>query len=80
MYLFQVIIESSPSVLRLSFIENPRLFGQNQLVVELVRFEKVDFGKDGFLGVHAKLLIDTMLKRITAASFSEAGSNLQVIS
>ena len=48
-YLFQVIIESSPSVLRLSFIENPRLFGQNQLEVELVRFEKWILAKMAFL-------------------------------
>ena len=57
-YLFQVIIESSPSVLRLSLIENPLFFRGDlhatkaraqQLAEWVVRFQRVDFGSDGFL-------------------------------
>ena len=85
-YLFQVIIESSPSVIRLSLIENPWFFHGNgtearalQLAEKVTRFEEVDFGNDGnTLG--SAYGINTMLKGITAASLSEAGSKLQVLS
>ena len=38
------------------------------------------FGNDGFVGVHVRVLIDTMLKLINAAIFSEASSKLKVLS
>ena len=88
-YLFQVIIESSPSVLRLSLIENPLFFRGDlhatkaraqQLAEWVVRFQRVDFGSDGFLSASYTCSINTMLKGITAASLSEAGSKLQVLS
>ena len=40
----------------------------------------VRFGNDGFLGVHVRVLIDSMLKGINAATFSEASSKLKVLS
>ena len=42
--------------------------------------DRVRFGNDGFLGVHVRVLIDTMLKGIIAATFSEASSKLKVLS
>ena len=84
-YLFQVIIESSPSVLRLSLIENPWFFSVNlngrearalQLAEKAARFEEVDFGNDGGLGCTA-YDINTMLKGIIS---SEASSKLKVLS
>ena len=84
-YLFQVISESSPSVLRLSLIENPWFFSVNlngrearalQLAEKAARFEEVDFGNDGGLGCTA-YDINTMLKGIIS---SEASSKLQVLS
>ena len=84
-YLFQVIIESSPSVLRLSLIENPWFFSVNlngrearalQLAEKVTRFEEVDFGNDGGLGCTA-YDINTMLKGIIS---SEASSKLKVLS
>ena len=84
-YLFQVISESSPSVLRLSLIENPWFFSMNlngrearalQLAEKAARFEEVDFGNDGGLGCTA-YDINTMLKGIIS---SEASSKLQVLS
>ena len=88
-YLFQVIIESSPSVLRLSLIENPLFFRGDlhatkaraqQLAERVIRFERVDFGYDCFVRPFYTRGINTMLKGITAASLSEAGSKLQVLS
>ena len=85
-YLFQVIIESSPSVLRLSMIENPWFFHGNlngtearalQLAEKVARFEEVDFGNDGGLGGCTAYGINTMLKGIIS---SEASSKLQVLS
>jgi len=84
-YLFQVISESSPSVLRLSLIENPWFFhgslnGQEaralQLAEKVTRFEEVDFGNGGnTIGIAYG--INTMLKEIIS---SEASSKLQVLS
>ena len=82
-YLFQVIIESSPSVIRLSLIENPWFFHGNgtearalQLAEKVTRFEEVDFGNDGnTLG--SAYGINTMRKGIIS---SEASSKLQVLS
>ena len=88
-FLFQVIIESSPTVLRLSLIENPWFFRGDlhatevraqQLAERVVRFERVDFGDAGFLFASYPHGINTMLKGITAASSAEAGSKLQVLS
>ena len=91
-YLFQVISESSPSVLCLSLTENPWFFSLNlngrearalQLAEKAARFEEVDFGNDGStlgLGLGLGVIaygINTMLKGIIS---SEAGSKLQVLS
>ena len=90
-HLFQVISESSPSVLCLSLIENPWFFSGNlngtearaldsyralQLAEKVARFEEVDFGNDGGLGCTA-YCINTMLKGIIS---SEASSKLKVLS
>ena len=88
-FLFQVIIESSPSVLRLNLIGNPWFFRgglhatearAQQLSERVIRFERVDFGYDCFLRAFYTHGINTMLKGITAASSAEAGSKLQVLS
>ena len=83
-YLFQVIIESSPSVLRLSLIENPWFFLGNgtearalQLAEKVVRFGEVDFGNDGSGMGCSAYGINTMLKGIIS---SEASSKLKVLS
>ena len=85
-YLFQVISESSPSVLRLSLIENPWLFHMRQctearalqLAKKVTRFEEVDFGNDGnTYNAYIAYGINTMLKGIIS---SEASSKLQVLS
>ena len=85
----QVIIESSPSVLRLNLIGNPWFFRgglhatearAQQLAERVIRFERVDFGYDCFLRAFYTRGINTMLKGITAASSAEAGSKLQVLS
>ena len=84
-YLFQVIIESSPSVLRLSLIENPWFFLGNgtearalQLAEKVARFEEMDFGNDVWLGLGSTAYgIHIMLKGIIS---SEASSKLQVLS
>ena len=86
-YLFQVISESSPSVLRLSLIENPWFFYGSlngtearalQLAEKVARFEEVDFGDSGeAMSARLAYCINTMLKGIIS---SEASSKLQVLS
>ena len=88
--LFQIVIETSPSVRKLS-VEPKELVEledhppidelAEQLVGVLVKFEEVDFGKDGFLYHRRNATVATaILRRITEVASSEEESKLRVLS
>ena len=88
--LFQIVIETSPSVRKLS-VEPKELVEledhppidelAEQLVGVLVKFEEVDFGKDGFLYHRRNATVATaILRRITEVASSEEDSKLRVLS
>ena len=85
--LFQIVIETSPSVRKLS-VEPVELEDHppidelaEQLVGVLVKFEEVDFGKDGFLYHRRNATVATaILRRITEVASSEEDSKLRVLS
>ena len=89
-HLLQIIIENSPSVLKLSlepthlghFEPRPHIDHlSEELVAKVVKFEEVDFGKDGFFYHRRNATVATaILRRITKVASSEEESKLRVLS